>query len=152
MTRVLAACVLWVGCAGVEERSTLDTIPKAAAATVRQQARGVAIHKIDREQEAGQEVYEAVWYVAGKKHEAKVTATGVLLELEVEVAEAEVPAAVRVTVEKELGSGAKYVRLKDGSFEAEKTASGKQRELVVGGDGRVVGREQEDDDDEEDDD
>jgi hypothetical protein len=110
----------------------------------------MTITKVDRETEDGQEVFEAVWFVGGVRHEAKVTATGVLLELEVEVAEKDVPAPVRATAAKALGTGVKYVRLMSGNYEAEIEVDGKEQELVIAADGTAATTKDEDDDEDDD--
>ena len=153
MMRLIVVLALTACAGGAEDRSTLDSIPKAAAATVRQHAGGMTITKVDRETEDGQEVFEAVWFVGGVRHEAKVTAAGVLLELEVDVAEGDVPAPVRATAAKALGKGIKYTRLMKGNYEAEIEVGGKEKEIVIAADGTLVTAPKvEDDDGEEDDD
>jgi len=161
MTRGWITFLLVVGCAGglAEDRGTLDNVPKAAAASLQQQAAGMAIQRVEHETERGVETYEATWYAGGVRHEAKVSADGKLLELEVEVVERDVPAAVRATAERALGqSGAKYERQLDGSYEAEIVVDGKEREVAIDASGKLIrsGDEDEDGDDggggEEDDD
>jgi hypothetical protein len=66
---------------GTEDRTTLDSIPKAAAATLREQARGMTITKVDRETEDRQDVFEA-WFANGVRA-VRSEGDGVL-ELEVE--------------------------------------------------------------------
>lgn len=144
--RVLLVGLLVVGCAGTGEHGTLDTIPKPAAEALRVEAGGVAIEKVERELEGGVELWEATWVANGRRHEAKVSAAGVLVEYEVEVPAAEVPPAVRATAVRELGVGARYERLMDGTYEAEIVVAGKEREVVIGVDGQLVGREPDDDD------
>src|SRR5438045_2671763 len=100
--RVLVLMML-IGCAGGDERGTLDSVPNAAARALRAQSAGVTLTKIEREVEGGVEMWEATWIENGRKHEAKVNAAGVVVEHEVEVPEAEVPAPVRATAERVLG-------------------------------------------------
>jgi hypothetical protein len=144
MIRALGLVAL-MACAGSEDRSTLDSIPKAAAQAVRTQAHGMTVTKVEREIEGGEEVFEAVWFEQGARHEAKVTASGKLLELEVEVADAAVPAAVKETAARQLGTGATYVRLLSGNYEAEL----KHREIEIAANGTVVTPPIEDEDDDE---
>lgn len=147
--RVLVLVVL-IGCAGAEERGTLDSIPKAAAQALRVQSAGVTLNKIDREVEGGVEMWEATWIDGGRKHEAKVNAAGVVVEHEVEVPEAEVPAPVRASAEKAIGKGAQFVRHMNGNYEAELVVGGKEKEVMIAPDGTIVGGDGDDEDGDDD--
>lgn len=150
MTSILfLACMLMVGCAHGDDRDVLSTIPTAAANAVRARAGAVTITRVSRE--TGDR-YEASWYVDGKRHEATVSAAGALLAYEVEVDEAQVPIAVRDTVHRALGRGARYERQLDGSYEAERVIDNRETEIRVAPDGRLLEREEAAADDDDDDD
>ena len=143
--------VILIGCAGGDERGTLESVPKAAAQALRTRSGGVALNKVDREVEGGVEMWEATWFENGRKHEAKVNAAGVVVEHEVEVPEAEVPPAVRATAETAVGKGAQFVRHMTGNYEAELVVGGKEKEVMIAPDGTIVGGDGDDDDDGDDD-
>lgn len=132
-----------VGCAGgQEDRGTLEAVPRAAAAALHERSGG-GVRRVERELEGGVEMWEGSWLdAAGRRHELKVTADGRVVEHEVEVAEGEVPAAVRATAVRVLGAGASYVKVvTTGNYEAERIVEGKERDVMIAPDGRVVGDE-----------
>ena len=139
----LAAC----GTSTSTRRDTLDSIPDAAAAALRRAAGGAKIEHVERERDG----YEASWHVDGLEREAKVTASGELVEFEEEVSSAQVPAAVRAAAITKLpnASSIKFVKLMNGNYEAEAIVDGHERDVTLAADGRALG---DDDDDDEDDD
>ncbi|HEU0035876.1 MAG TPA: hypothetical protein VFQ53_34925 [Kofleriaceae bacterium] len=60
-----------------------------------------------------------------------------------------IPDAVRATATRELGPAVEYERRADGSYEAEAIVNGRERELVIATDGRVLRVSDDEDDDEE---
>lgn len=149
---LLAAC----GAAG-QDRATLDSIPRPAAAALTAEAGTATIQHVSREIEGGRELYEGSWVESGLEREAKVTASGELVELEIEVREADVPAPVRSAAASALTGATKikYVRLTGDRFEAEATIGGKEREVTLTASGAPAtgdGNEDGDDDGDESDD
>lgn len=139
------ACLLVACGGGGHHESTLDSIPPPAAATLTAQAGAAAIMHVSREMERGRELYEASWMVDGLEREAKVTATGELVELEIQIREADVPAAVRAAAARSLTGATtiKYVRLQGDLYEAEAMINGRERDVTLTASGAPV---QEDDD------
>ena len=137
-----------------EERSSLDAIPAAARAAILQEAGGNAITGVEQETEDGVTRYEAEWTANGVEHEVAVLADGALVETEEVVTLAQVPAAVRATIEKEFGKGAKVAVEKKMVvlYEAEGKSHGEGKEIVILPSGRVHGTAQANDAAEEDDD
>ena len=145
-----------VACAGGAggDRMTMASIPPPAAAALNAQAGAAAIRQVSRGTEGGREVFEAEWSEGGLEREAKVTAAGEILELEIEVREADVPAPVRTAAASALigATKIKYVRLKGSLFEAEARIHGKEHEVTLTASGAPVHDHDDDDDDDDDDD
>jgi len=145
------------GWAGKEARVTLDAVPAAVKATILKEAGGAPIKEIEKETEDGKVVFEAEFVRDGKKTEVKVDAAGKLLSTEVEISLDDVPAAVKATILKAAG-GAKITEVEKETangvttYEAEFVADGKEVEITVGADGKLLKKEAEDDDDDEDED
>ena len=80
---------LLVACGGPQHSSStsgdpLDGVPPAAAHSLRAQAGGAPIERVEHETENGVEVWEGSWHDGGKVHEVSVTADGRVVENEVE--------------------------------------------------------------------
>jgi len=147
LTLVLGGC----GAGATGDRTTLATIPQPAAAALTAQAGSAEIKHVSRETEGDHEVYEASWWEGDLEREATVTASGALVELEIEVREADVPPPVRTAAVRAL-SGAtkiKYVRLQGDLFEAEAVIGGKEHEVTLTMTGAPAKSDGEDDDDED---
>ncbi len=150
---LLMTCVL-ASCGGaVTHEPTLDSIPPPAAAALTAQAGAAAIINVSREMEHGRELYEGAWMEDGLEREAKVTATGELVELEIQVREVDVPGPVRVAAAKSLEGATtiKYVKLKGELYEAEAVINGKERDVTLTASGAPAAGDGEDDDDDDDD-
>ncbi|MDQ3341712.1 MAG: hypothetical protein M4D80_41725 [Myxococcota bacterium] len=138
--RTLAALLVLAACGSAStksnQQSTLDSIPKAAAAALERAAGGATIESVEREGET----YEATWHVDGLEREAEVTASGELLELEEEVRSEQVPSTVRAMALVKLpnAQSIKFIRLKSGNYEAEAMIDGKEHEITMTADGREI--------------
>lgn len=143
---LLTAC----GTTGTNATAQRDAIPNAVSATAKRLAGETPIERIVKEHEEGAIVYEATWHVDGLEREATIAGDGRLIDLEEELAGTAVPEPVRVTATAKLAvaSGIKFVKHSSGNWEAEVVVDGKEREVVVAPDGKVL----EDDDDDDDDD
>lgn len=144
---LLVAC----GAGATGDRTTLDSIPRPAAAALSAQAGTAEIKHVSRETEGDRELYEASWWEGDLEREAKVTASGEIVELEIEVREADVPPLVRAAAVRALTGATKikYVRLQRDLFEAEAMIGGKERDVTLTMTGAPA---QPDDDDDDDDD
>jgi len=150
----------WAGKGNKREREvTLAEVPKAVKATILKEAGKNAIEEIEEITRGKRKVYEAEWTVGGREVEIKVAADGRLLskkqEREREVSLDQVPAAVRKTVIREAGGNSideieVNTRGKRTFYEAEWHAGGKEIEIKVAPNGKVLSREVEDDDDDDD--
>jgi len=140
-----------------DEGLTLDQVPAAVKATILKEAAGAKIGEIEKEIENGTLTYEATFVRDGKTVEIEVAPTGKLLCTEVELALGDVPAAVKATILKE-ANGAKIEEVEMATeggktfYEAEFEVGGKEVEIKVAPDGKLLGREIEDGDDDDDDD
>ena len=148
MMIVLVAC----GTAGTNTVAERDAIPNAVNATAKKLAGDAPIDRIVKEHENGALVYEATWHVNGLEREATIDGAGKLIDLEEEVVVGLVPAPVRATAEAKLAvaSGIKFVKHSDGNWEAEVVVDGREREVVIGPDGKELRGDDDDDDDDED--
>ena len=154
MIRLVLVAILLTGCSTSSgDRNTLDSIPKAAAAALRAEAHGAEIKRVSRESEGGQELYEGSWEENGLGREAKVTASGKVVEVERELAPADVPAPVRDAATKALPTGGTiaFVLLMNGTYEAETVVAGKEHEAVFAADGKPAVGDGEDEDVDDDD-
>jgi hypothetical protein len=128
-----------------------ERVPDAVEASARKLAGGAPIDRIEREHEG---TYEATWHVNSLEREAQIRADGSVVNVEEEVAPADVPEPVRAAAIAKLGTQAaiKYVRMSSGVWEAESHIDGEEHELHVQPDGREVEHADDDDDGEDDDD
>jgi hypothetical protein len=133
--------------------ASLDKFPEKAKAALLKLAGDNKITEVEMEKEHGIQVYEASWLVDGKKHEAEVTADGVLLELEESVDSDKVPEAVRTAAGKALPGDQKlrYEKHTIVLYEVKGKVDGKNKEIAINPGGKIAGQEEDDDDDKEDD-
>jgi len=148
MMIVLVAC----GTTGTNTAAR-DAVPNAVNATAKRLAGETPVERIVKEHEGGEIVYEATWHVNGLEREATINAAGTLIDLEEEVAVGQVPEPVRASATAKLAvnSGIKFVKHSSGNWEAEVVVDGREREVVVAPDGKVLGNDDDDDDDGDDD-
>ena len=81
-----------------------------------------------------------------------MTASGELVELEIEVRGTDVPEPVRAAAVRTLvgATAIKFVRLKSGLYEAESTIGGREREVMLTASGEPARNDDDDDDDDDD--
>jgi len=164
---------------GKEEKVTLDKVPAAVKETLLKEVKDGKITEIERETKGEVVTYEADAVVDGKKREIKVAADGKLLSNKLDdedekegddeddddddddddgvaVTLDKVPAAVKATLEKaaEGGKIGKIECEKKGDttvYEAEVVIEGKEFEVKVAADGKLISKKVDDDDEDEDD-
>jgi len=126
-----------------EDEVPISRIPQAARAALLKYAGGAPLKEVEREKENGVELYSAEWKANGREHEAKVTADGVLVELEEKVPAGAVPAAVRSAATKLFPNGAKVKFQKKTIvlYEVEAKVAGKEREVLISPTGKVLGED-----------
>ena len=129
-----------------DETVSIETIPAAVAKTIKAEAGDATISKIEKGDEDGKVIYEAVLKSGGKTREITVSPDGKLLGEESEIPLAEAPEAVRAAIEKH-AAGAKIEkveRVKEGgkvTYEAVINVKGKKHEVEVSDKGEVLGTE-----------
>lgn len=129
-----------------EETVSWSQVPAAARQTIKAHAPETAIKKIEKDTEAGKVSYEFQIIQDGKKSEITVAADGKLLTVEDEVALADVPAAVRQTIQAQatggkLGTLEKVTEDGETTFEAKVEKDGKKLEITMAPDGKITGTE-----------
>jgi|GEM_PF-580243 len=159
-TMLMVVCLLTAGLfiAGTLQAEELANLPEAVQKTVKTELGTAQIDEIERDTDDGKVVYNVEAETAdGRDIELEVAEDGTLLERQEEVSLADVPAAVRATIERELAgvSPEKIERhTKQGtiSYEVDAEVSGKEIELEIGADGTLLDKDVEGDDDNGDDD
>jgi len=153
---VLLSLALAAGC--------VPGLPPAAADAVKAEFPGAVVGEMEQETEDGVAVYEVELTRGGKEMEVTVTADGTIVEVETEIAQADLPKAVAAAIAKAAG-GAKLTEIereetravvRDGklvkldkpkvTYEAEFLKDGREVEVEVAPDGKILKTETEDDD------
>lgn len=156
---------LWCVTASSAGEVALDEVPEAVKQAALAAMPGIELVEAEVEQERQGMVYELEGTLDGKRYEIEVTSDGTVLEVELEEDEeipvTELPQLVRQAAEKALPGAelieAEIVRPASGmAYEIEARQDGKEYEILVGADGRLLGIEEEseegDDDTSDDDD
>ena len=104
---------------------------------------GASITRIEKRMKAGKQCYEINFMPAGGKSELEVAPSGQLICRSQMVAEKDLPAPVKSTVDKEAAGGAikeleKVVRDGRTSYDLEFMKAGKTHEITVGPDGKLI--------------
>jgi uncharacterized membrane protein YkoI len=129
-----------------DETVSIEKIPAAVAKTIKAEAAGGKIAKIQKGDEDGKVIYEVVLKSGATSREITVSPDGKLLGEEVEIKLAEAPEAVRAAIEKH-AAGAKIGKVErvkaDGkvTYEAAIDANGKKHVVEVSEKGKVLGTE-----------
>ncbi|MBN1509656.1 MAG: PepSY-like domain-containing protein [Sedimentisphaerales bacterium] len=155
LSLVALAVAVGVVMAGDARELSLDQIPAEAREALLHLAGGAQIVAVEREKEHGMELYEAEWKKGdGLEAEAKVMASGDLVEMEEEIDAAALPANVKAAVAKRFPAGAKLECEKVTllMYEIEAKVNGKERGILVLPTGKILGKALEGDDDDDDDD
>ena len=127
----------WLICSAAnpaEKPVKFTDLPAAAQKTIQQHTTADQITELTQEDENGKVVYDVEYTKAGKHYELTVTATGKIESVEEEVAEKDVPDAVRKTI-KEQSTGGKLGTInkvvEDGKTHYEITVSKAGKELEI---------------------
>jgi uncharacterized membrane protein YkoI len=149
---LMVVCLLSAGLftADTLQAQELSDLPLAVQKTVRSELGGARVDEIERDTEDGKVVYEIEAETAdGREIELEVAEDGTLLEKKEEIRLTDVPAAVRATIERELGS----VRPEDIERHTEEgtvhyevdaeTADDRDIDLEVAEDGTLLERKEE---------
>jgi len=87
---------------GKKQPVALDAIPAETRAAIQKLAGAAELDKLEKENKDGRDIYSAKWSANGRDCDAKWAADGSLLERKEVLAAADVPAAVRAAVAKEV--------------------------------------------------
>ncbi len=110
----------------------IEKLPAAVRAAVAVLVGQNAVEEVDQGTTNGVLIHEVAWTADGQQHEAELTDTGDVVELEDSVPAAEVPAAVRAAAEQLIGAPAtSYTRRMIVVFEASAMVDGQEREALV---------------------
>jgi uncharacterized membrane protein YkoI len=150
---ICLAAITGIAVAGDEEKTSLDQIPAAAREALVKAAGDATITGVEREKKHGTVFYEGAWKVNGREKEAKVTADGLLVEIEEEVDAKNVPSSVQAVAAKEFPAGAKveYEKKTMVVYEVEAKVDGQEKELIVSPVGKILMKKHEAKEDEDDD-
>ena len=138
-----------------EETLSWDQIPAPVQRAIKEHAGDAKIEKIEKESEGGKLVYEAEFKTEGRETELKIAPDGTLLGMEQEISLDQAPEAVRGAIERQVG-GAKITEIEletEGgktTYEVEFTRNGKEYELQIDPNGKILKLEEEEDDDDDD--
>jgi uncharacterized membrane protein YkoI len=129
-----------------DETVTMSQVPAKVQKTIKQHASETEIKKIEKGDVDGQTAYEFEIEKAGKKSEVTILPNGKLLNTEEEVTLAEIPEAAQkalndASVGGKIVSTEKLVEKGKTVYEAIIEKGGKQVEISVAPDGKVVGKE-----------
>jgi len=144
---------------GKKEEVRLADVPAAVRATIERELDGISLDGIELQTEKGTIQYQAEAKTAdGRDIELELAEDGTLLEKQEEVRLTDVPAAVRATIERELGgvTPEQVERVTEKGtihYEVEaETADGREIDLDVAEDGTLLDKEVEEADDNDGDD
>jgi uncharacterized membrane protein YkoI len=142
----LGALTGWLICSAADQDEKplkLTDLPAAAQKAIQQHATADQITELTQEDEDGKVVYDVEFTKAGQHNELTVTAAGKIVSMEEQVAEKDVPDAVRKTIAQQSAGGKVEVIekvIEDGKTHYEITVSkaGQKVETEIAADGKIV--------------
>ena len=148
LSRPISSLLALAGLAGfslaAEKKVQLKDVPAAVQKTIGAETRNAQLKNIIEETQKGQTVYEVETVLNdGKTRDFDVDKTGAVLEVELEMDLDSIPAPAKATIQKTVGT-AKVTKIesitKKGkvNYEAAYTRDGKEREVLVQADGKIV--------------
>jgi hypothetical protein len=147
---ILLFAVLGATQAAAQEKKHLNRsdLPPAVQKTADEQSRGATVRGYGSEVEGGKLEYEMRLTVNGHSRDVSIAPDGSVLEVEEEVAQADLPAAVREGLQKLAGAGT-ITRVESitkqgaiAAYEAQVRIGTKRSEVQVGPDGRPLAHPQ----------
>src|SRR5215467_11218991 len=146
----IAFCILScaTGSFAQEKKIKRGDLPPAVEKTVAAESAGATIKGFSMEKEKGETFYEAEMMVDGRSKDVLINASGLVVEVEEEVALDKLPAEVKAGLEAKAGKGriGKVESLtKKGklvAYEAHVVINGKKSEVQVGPDGKPLDHEE----------
>jgi len=126
-----------------EEAVKFDKLPAAAQKAIKEQAGNGRIIAVSKETSAEGVAFEARVEQGKRKFEVSVSAEGKLLSIEEQIALKDLPEPVRKTMQEQAAGGklSTIEKVTEGGktfYEAKATKSGKQTEIQVADDGKLL--------------
>jgi len=146
---VLTGCLTVLGSPMAQEKKIeRSDLPAAVEKTVAAQSKGATIRGFSKEVEKGKTTYEVQMTVHGHTKDLEVDESGVVIEVEEQVALEALPTEARIGLQARAGKGritkvesiTKKGRLV--AYEAQVDTGGKKSELQVGADGKPLDHEE----------
>lgn len=149
-TALVVGLVLLVGgtALGQQKKIKRSELPAAVEKTVQAQSQGATVRGFSEEKENGQTFYEAEMLVNGHTRDVLMDANGIVVEVEEEVVQDQLPAEVKAGLAAKAGKGkitkVESITKKDKlvAYEAHITTDGKRSEVQVGPDGKPLDHEE----------
>ena len=146
---VLTGCLAVLGNAMAQEKKIeRSDLPAAVEKTVAAQSKGATIRGFSKEVEKGKTTYEVQMTVNGHTKDLEVDESGVVVEVEEQVALEALPTEARIGLQARAGKGritkVESITKKDRlvAYEAQVDTGGKKTEVQVGADGKPLDHEE----------
>ena len=148
-TIALTGCLAVMGSAMAQEKKIKRSdLPAAVVKTVAAQSKGATIRGFSEEKERGKTTYELQMTVNGHSKDLQMDESGIVIEVEEQVALEALPIEVRTGLHAKAGKGriTKVESITKGdrlvAYEAQVDAAGKKSEVQVGADGKPLDHEE----------
>ena len=146
---VLTGCLAVLGSAMTQEKKIeRPDLPAAVEKTVAAQSKGATIRGFSKEMEKGKTTYEVQMTVNGHTKDLAIDESGVVIEVEEQVALEALPTEARIGLQARAGKGritkVESITKKDRlvAYEAQVDTDGKKSEVQVGADGKPLDHEE----------
>ena len=146
---VLTGCLAVLGSAMAQEKKIeRPDLPAAVEKTVTAQSKGATIRGFSKEMEKGKTTYEVQMTVNGHTKDLEVDESGVVIEVEEQVALEALPTEARIGLLARAGKGritkVESITKKDRlvAYEAQVDTDGRKSEVQVGADGKPLDHEE----------
>ena len=132
----------------------MKELPEAVRKAVQEQSKGAILRGLAKEIKDGNTYYEAELNVRGHRRDVLMDPSGAVVEIEEEVALASLPAEVQATIKKGAGKGKIFLvesitrNNAVEAYEAHVSTAGKQTEIKVSPEGRLISVEEDQDENE----
>lgn len=129
-----------------DETVSMDSVPAPVAAAIKAEAGEGKVAKIEKSNEDGETTYEATIKKSGKSREVSFSPAGKMVGEEAVVSEAEIPEAVKATIEK-TSPGTPLTKVErvqekgETSYEVVVQMKGKKKEIEISEKGKLMGTE-----------
>jgi uncharacterized membrane protein YkoI len=131
-----------------EKKIERPDLPAAVEKTVAAQSKGATIRGFSKEMEKGKTTYEVQMTVNGHTKDLEIDESGVVIEVEEQLALEALPTEARIALQARAGKGritkVESITKKDRlvAYEAQVDTNGKKSEVQVGADGKPLDHEE----------